>query len=50
MNRTCPTTTCKRLHMDPFAYLRYVFERINAHPKNQLEELLPDSGHREERS
>lgn len=34
--------TCKRHHMDPFAYLRDVFERINAHPKNRLEELLPD--------
>jgi len=34
--------TCKRLHMDPFAYLRDLFERINAHPKNRLEELLPD--------
>lgn len=34
--------TCKRHHMDPFAYLRDVFERINAHPKSRLEELLPD--------
>ena len=34
--------TCKRHHMDPFAYLRDVFERINTHPNNRLEELLPD--------
>ena len=35
-------TTSKRHHMDPFAYLRDVFERINAHPRNKLEEFLPD--------
>jgi len=34
--------TCKRHHMDPFAYLRDVFQRISAHPKNQLADLLPD--------
>ncbi len=34
--------SCKRLHIDPFAYLRDIFERIAAHPKNQLEDLLPD--------
>ena len=34
--------TCKRLRMDPFAYLRDVFERISAHPANRLAELLPD--------
>jgi len=34
--------TCKRHHMDPFAYLRDVFARITAHPHNRLEELLPD--------
>jgi len=34
--------TCKRHHMDPFAYLRDVFERISTHPHNRLEELLPD--------
>ncbi len=34
--------TCKRLRIDPFAYLRDVFERISTHPQNQLDELLPD--------
>ena len=34
--------TSKRHRIDPFAYLRDVFERISAHPKNRLEELLPD--------
>jgi hypothetical protein len=34
--------TAKRLRVDPFAYLRDVFARISAHPKNRLEELLPD--------
>ena len=34
--------TCKRLGIDPFAYLRDIFARVAAHPKNRLEELLPD--------
>lgn len=34
--------TCKRHHIDPFAYLRDVFTRISAHPQKRLEELLPD--------
>ena len=34
--------TCKRLHIDPFVYLRDIFERISAHPANRLHELLPD--------
>ncbi len=34
--------TCKRHHLDPFAYLRDVFDRISAHPQNRLEDLLPD--------
>jgi len=39
---TSLVTTCKRLHVDPFAYLRDVFDRISAHPAHRLEELLPD--------
>lgn len=38
---TC-VASCKRHHIDPFAYLRDVFERISAHPMNRLAELLPD--------
>ncbi len=34
--------TCKRHHIDPFAYLRDVFARIPTHPHNRLEDLLPD--------
>jgi transposase len=39
---TSLTATCKRLRIDPFAYLRDVFGRISTHPQNQLDELLPD--------
>jgi len=39
---TSLVTTCKRLHVDPFAYLRDIFDRISAHPASRLEELLPD--------
>jgi transposase len=35
-------TTCKRLDIDPFAYLRDIFERISTHPQSRLTELLPD--------
>jgi transposase len=35
-------TTCKRLDIDPFAYLRDIFERISTHPGHRLSELLPD--------
>jgi len=34
--------TCKRLRIDPFAYLRDIFNRISSHPKSRLAELLPD--------
>jgi hypothetical protein len=34
--------TCKRHHIDPFAYLRDVFQRISAHPITRLADLLPD--------
>ena len=36
-------TTCKRVDIDPFAYLRDVFHRIAAHPAKRIEELLPDN-------
>jgi hypothetical protein len=39
---TSLTATCKRLRIDPFAYLRDVFGRISTHPLTQLDELLPD--------
>ena len=32
----------KRLGLDPFAYLRDIFEGIGAHPQSRLAELLPD--------
>jgi transposase len=35
--------TCKRLQINPFTYLRDVFDRISAHPVNRLRELLPDN-------
>jgi hypothetical protein len=34
--------SAKGRRVDPFAYLRDVFERIPAHPRNRLAELLPD--------
>jgi len=34
--------TCKRLGMDPFAYLRDLFGHISSHPQSRLAELLPD--------
>jgi transposase len=39
---TSITATCKRLHMDPFEYLRDVFQRISTYPQNNLDDLLPD--------
>jgi transposase len=39
---TSLVATCKRHHIDPFAYLRDVFQRISAHPNHLLDELLPD--------
>ncbi len=35
-------TTCRRLGIEPFSYLRDVFARIGEHPHTRLEELLPD--------
>ncbi len=34
--------TCKWHHIDPFAYLRDVFQRISTQPIQQLADLLPD--------
>src|SRR6266851_2036116 len=34
--------SCKRLHIEPFAYLRDLFMRISTHPHHRLDELLPD--------
>jgi transposase len=34
--------TAQRLALDPFAYLRDIFERISSHPQSRLGELLPD--------
>jgi transposase len=31
------------LEINPFTYLRDIFQRISAHPMNRLEELLPDN-------
>ncbi|MGH9451985.1 MAG: IS66 family transposase [Terriglobia bacterium] len=35
-------TTCKKRGVDPFAYLRDIFERISSHSQSRLAELLPD--------
>jgi hypothetical protein len=35
--------SCKRLEINPFMYLRDVFDLISAHPMNRLQELLPDN-------
>jgi transposase len=35
------TATCKHLGIDPFAYLRDVFERLPSHPNERLADLLP---------
>jgi hypothetical protein len=35
--------TCKRLEINPFTYLRDIFDRISAHPLKRLEDLIPDN-------
>jgi transposase len=37
------TSTCRRLGVDPFAYLRDVLNRLPTHPTERLSELLPDA-------
>ena len=39
---TSITTTCKRLRIDPFEYLRDIFQHISTYPQNNLDDLLPD--------
>jgi transposase len=34
--------TCKRLGVDPFTYLRDIFQTIGSHPQTRITELLPD--------
>lgn len=34
--------TSKNLGIDPFTYLRDIFERISSHPQTLLAELLPN--------
>ena len=34
--------SAKRLTLDPFTYLRDIFQRISSHPNSRLAELLPD--------
>jgi len=36
--------TCKRLHIDPFAYLRDLFQRISDHPKIDSPNCFPING------
>lgn len=39
---TSITATCKRLHIDPFEYLRDVLQSISTYPHNNLDDLPPD--------
>jgi hypothetical protein len=36
------TASCKALHVEPFAYLRDVLERVSTHPNSRIAVLLPD--------
>jgi transposase len=40
---TSITTTCRRLSVDPFEYLRDIFHRISTHPQSSIDDLLPDN-------
>ena len=35
--------TCKLCHLDPFAYLRDVLDRVSTHPASRIAELTPSS-------
>jgi transposase len=36
------TETCKRLGVEPWAYLRDLLDRVSTHPASRIDELLPD--------
>ena len=36
------TETCRRLGVEPWAYLRDVLDRVSTHPASRIDELLPD--------
>jgi transposase len=44
------TATCKRLGIEPLAYLRDIFDRISTHLASRLAELLPDQWRAERRA
>ena len=44
------TSTCQRLGIEPWRYLRDVLERLPSHPPERLAELLPDKWARGQRS
>jgi transposase len=44
------TSTCQRLGVEPWRYLRDVLERLPIHPREQLAELLPDEWARAQRN
>jgi transposase len=35
--------SCQALNVEPFAYLRDVYDRVSTHPANRIAELLPDA-------
>ena len=43
------TSTCQRLGVEPWAYLRDVLDRSPSHPAERLAELLPDEWVRQQR-
>ena len=43
------TSTCQRLGVEPWGYLRDALERLPRHPSERLAELLPDEWARAER-
>jgi transposase len=44
------TSTCQRLGVEPWRYLRDVLERLPSHPPERLGELLPDEWARAQRA